>query len=70
MGRELNGKKTEEYLKEWNEKHITAQESRKGLNTLLTQIDKQMPPTQLRQSLKRAEVARFRAKFPNKKDGR
>lgn len=29
-----------------------------------------MAPTQLRQSVKRAEVAKFRAKFPNKKDGR
>ena len=70
MGERLYGKEAEEYLKEWNEKHITAQESRKGLNTLLTQIDKQMPPSHLRQDIKRAEVARFRAKFPNKKDGR
>ena len=70
MGKRLDGKEAEEYLKEWNEKHITAQESRKGLCARLAQMSKQMPPTQLRQSIKRAEVAKFRAKFPNKKDGR
>ena len=70
MGERLYGKEAEEYLKEWNEKHMTPQESRKGLNARLAQMDKQMAPTQLRQSIKRAEVAKFRAKFPNKKDGR
>ena len=70
MGERLDGKEAEEYLKEWNEKRITAQEARKGLNARLAQMDKQMAPTQLRQSIKRAEVAKFRAKFPNKKDGR
>ena len=47
-----------------------AKKARKGLNARLAQMDKQMAPTQLRQSIKRAEVAKFRAKFPNKKDGR
>ena len=70
MGERLYGKEAEEYLKEWNEKHMTPQEARKGLNARLTQMDKQMAPTQLRQAVKRAEVAKFRAKFPNKKDGR
>ena len=70
MGKKLYGKEAEEYLKEWNEKRITAQESRKGLCARLAQMNKQMAPTQLRQAVKRAEVAKFRAKFPNKKDGR
>ena len=70
MGGILYGKEAEEYLKEWNEKHITAQEARKGLCARLAQMSKQMAPTQLRQAVKRAEVAKFRAKFPNKKDGR
>ena len=70
MGKRLDGKEAEEYLKEWNEKRIAAQESRKGLCARLAQMNKQMAPTQLRQSIKRAEVAKFRAKFPNKKDGR
>ena len=69
MGERLYGKEAEEYLKEWNEKH-NSKEARKGLNARLAQMDKQMAPTQLRQSIKRAEVAKFRAKFPNKKDGR
>ena len=70
MGKRLDGKEAEEYLKEWNEKRIAAQEARKGLNARLAQMSKQMAPTQLRQAVKRAEVAKFRAKFPNKKDGR
>ena len=70
MGERLFRKEAKEYLKEWNEKHLTAQESRKGLCAQLALMDKQMAPTQLRQAVKRAEVAKFRAKFPNKKDGR
>ena len=70
MGERLYWKKAEEYLKEWNEKHITAQEARKGLNARLAQMNKQMAPTQLRQAVKRAEVAKFRAKFPNINAGR
>ena len=48
---------------------IFDKEARQGLNTRLAQIER-MPPSHLRQDLKRAEVAKFRAKFPNKKDGR
>ena len=68
MGKRLYGKEAEEYLKEWAK--TPSKEARKGLNSRLAQMDKQMAPTQLRQSIKRAEVAKFRAKFPNKKDGR
>ena len=70
MGEELEGKEAEEYLKEWTKKRITPQEVRKGLCVRLDQINKQMAPTQLRQAVKRAEVAKFRAKFPNKNNGR
>ena len=63
--REKARKEQEE--KEAREKPIR---ERKGLNARLAQMDKQMPPTQLRRAVKRAEVAKFRAKFPNKKDGR
>ena len=44
--------------------------ARKAADPRLVQMDKQMTPTQLRQNVKRAEVARFRAKYPNKNDGR
>ena len=66
-GTALTGKNAERYLKEWIEK---PQKERKGLNARLDQISKQMKPSALRKNVKRAEVAKFRAKFPNKKDGR
>ena len=70
-GKALNGQKAEEYLEKWKiQNPPDSKPERKGLNARLAQMDKQMPPTQLRQSIKRAEVAKFRAKFPNKKDGR
>ena len=50
MGERLYGEEAEEYLKEWNGKHI-------------------MAPTQLRQSIKRAEVAKFRKNHPDKHAG-
>ena len=43
---------------------------RRELNNRLKQIDKQIAPTHLRQAVKRVEVAKFRAKFPNKNAGR
>ena len=46
-------------IHEWNEKHIAAQESRKRLCTRLAQMDKQMAPTQLRQSIKRVTIVKF-----------
>jgi antitoxin component YwqK of YwqJK toxin-antitoxin module len=66
MGRQLESQEAMEYLNEWYKKYAV----RKILNARLRQIDKQMAPTQLRQSVKRSEVAQFRAKFPYKHDGR
>lgn len=43
---------------------------RNALNKRLDQINEQMEPTSLRQRAKRAEVAQFRTRFPNKNDGR
>ena len=68
MGVELKGKEAEEYLKEWEEKRIMAQKTCKGLNVRLVQINKQMAPTQLRQAVKRAEVAKFRKIHSDKKE--
>ena len=69
MGERLYGKEAEEYLKEWNEKH-NSKEARKGLNARLAQMNKQMAPTQLRQAVKRAKVAKFRKSQPDKHAGR
>ena len=44
--------------------------ARAGLNKRLEQMTKQMPPTQLRQTIKRNEVAEFRRKYPKSSDGR
>ena len=84
MGKELYGKEAKEYLKEqypieykklYEEKEEKkareeAKEIRKGLNNRLAQMDKQMAPTQLRQAVKRAEVAKFRKNHPDKHAGR
>lgn len=59
--REKARKEREE--KEAREKPIR---ERKGLNARLAQIDKQMAPTQLRQAVKRAEVAKFRVRYQKK----
>ena len=63
--REKARKEREE--KEAREKPIR---ERKGLNARLAQMDKQMAPTQLRQSIKRAEVAKFRVRYQEKNAGR
>ena len=63
--REKARKEREE--KEAREKPIR---ERKGLNARLAQIDKQMAPTQLRQAVKRAEVAKFRVRYQEKNAGR
>ena len=70
MGVELKGKEAEEYLKEWEEKRIMAQKTCKRLNARLVQINEQMAPTQLRQAVKRAEVAKFRKIHSYKHAGR
>ena len=56
--------------KEQEEKEAREKTARKGLNARLAQMDEQMPPTQLRQSAKRAEVAKFRKNHPDKHAGR
>ena len=68
-GKELTGKEAEEYLQEWEIIH-QPKKARKGLNARLAQMDKQMAPTQLRQAVKRAEVAKFRKSQPDKHAGR
>ena len=77
MGKALQGQEASDYLKEWKaleEKKyrlkMLMKKERKELNAHLAQMDKQLPPTQMRQNAKRAEVARFRAKYPKKNDGR
>jgi hypothetical protein len=40
------------------------------LNTRLRKLDKQMKPSPLRQSAKRTEVAKFRAKYREKSAGK
>lgn len=54
---------------QWNTARAENEE-RDGLNKRLEQITKQMPPTQLRQTIKRNEVAEFRKKYPKSSDGR
>ena len=68
-GKKLSGKEAEDFLWEWTQRNKSSLQ-RKGLNARLAQINKQMAATQLRQSVKRAEVAKFRSEFPNKNDGR
>ena len=68
-GKELTGKEAEEYLQEWEIIH-QPKKARKELNARLAQMDKQMASTQLRQAVKRAEVAKFRKSQPDKHAGR
>ena len=70
MGKKLSGKVASDYLKKWKEMYFLKKNAREELNARLAQIDKQMAPTKLRQNAKRAEVAKFRAKFLDKNYGR
>ena len=47
-----------------------AKKARKGLSARLEQMSKKIPATEERQAAKNSEVAKFRAQFLDKKDGR
>ena len=60
----------EEMKRSKKAKEEQTKQERKGLNARLEQINKQMKPSSLRRSAKRTEVAKFRARFPDKTAGK
>ena len=59
---ELQGYEADEYLKHWK-KEFNKKQERIHIDQQLKQLDKNMPPTYLRQIRKRALVTDFRQKY-------
>ncbi len=70
MGTDLPYSHEQKYLKHWEKEHLIPQKERQELNKELYLIDKQEKPTAERQKAKRAKVAEFRQKYPQKNIGR